>query len=182
MSLSFNSQLNFEDFQRGYAIVIFSIWGIGVDFPRLLVRYGKAYPLVINIHSMLMLMLGLFTIMYVIAEIVMYQTYYGSSYSGLTGVRLAQFVMSIILSCLILIQFILGFLVRVEMFKNKLSSSLFTVKTIHKIGGYIITIFGKIIATFVVYVNTSEIVFKAWIFCLGGFAILLIVFEIIYRS
>lgn len=67
MSLSFNSQLKFEDFQRGYAIAIFSIWGIGIDIPRLLIRYGKAYPLVINVHSILMLMLGLLTIMYVIA-------------------------------------------------------------------------------------------------------------------
>lgn len=38
---------------------------------------------------------------------------YGSGYKGLEGLELAQFVMSIILSCLVLIQFILGFLVRV---------------------------------------------------------------------
>lgn len=112
----------------------------------------------------------------------MYQISYGPSYSGLSGTALAQFVMSIILSCLILMQFILGFLVRVEMFKNKLSRSLFKVKKNHKISGYVITIFGKIVATFVVNINTSEIVFKAWLFCLGAFAILSIVFEIIYRS
>ena len=67
MSLSFNSVLAFEDFTRGYAITIFSMWGIGVDIPRLLIRYGKAYPLVINMHSISMLIIGLFTIMYVIA-------------------------------------------------------------------------------------------------------------------
>jgi len=75
---------------------------------------------------------------------------YGSSYKGLEGLELAQFIMSIILSCLVLIQFILGFLVRVEMFKNKLSSSLFTVKRSHKIVGNITVIFGKVVATFVV--------------------------------
>lgn len=154
---------------------MFIIWGLAVDIPRLLVRYGKAYPMVINIHSMLMLMLGLFTIMYVAAEIVMYQNYYGSTYAGLSGINLTQFVMSIVLACLVLVQFVLGFLVRVEMFKNKLSGSLFTVKRIHKISGYFIVLFGKIVATLVVYANTSELVFKAWLFSLGGFAILSII-------
>jgi hypothetical protein len=114
--------------------------------------------------------------MYVIAEIVMYQNHYGSSYAGLVGVALAQFVMSIVLCCLILIQFILGFLVRVEMFRSKLSSSLFTVKRVHKISGNVLVIFGKIVATFVISANTSEIVFKAWLFMLGGLAILMIIF------
>jgi len=67
MSLAFNSVLDFNDFNRGYAITLFSIWGLGVDIPRLMMRYGKAYPLVINIHSISMLMIGLITIMYVIA-------------------------------------------------------------------------------------------------------------------
>lgn len=106
----------------------------------------------------------------------MYQNKYGPSYPGLGGAGLAQFVMSIVLACLILIQFILGFLVRVEMFRNKLSGSLFTVKKLHKIGGNILVIFGKIVATFVVSANTSEIVFKAWLFSLGGLMILFIVF------
>ena len=43
------------------------MWGIGVDIPRLVVRYGKAYPLSINIHSISMLIIGLLTTMYVIA-------------------------------------------------------------------------------------------------------------------
>ena len=175
MSLSLNSQLNFDDFQRGYAIAMFVIWGVGVDIPRLLVRYGKAYPLVINIHSILMLILGLLTVMYVVAEIVMYQNHYGASYAGLAGTALTQFVLSIVLACLVLVQFVLGFLVRVEMFKNRLSGSLFTVKRVHKVGGCLIVLFGKIVATLVVYTNSSDLVFKAWLFSLGGFAILSIV-------
>ena len=59
---------------------MFAMWGVGVDIPRLLVRYGKAYPFTINIHSMSMLMIGLLTLMYVIAEISLYLTEYGSGY------------------------------------------------------------------------------------------------------
>ena len=48
------------------------MWGIGVDIPRLAMRYFKAYPFSINFHSISMVMIGLFTLMYVIAEIAMY--------------------------------------------------------------------------------------------------------------
>ncbi len=182
MSISLGQQLAFNDFSRGYAIAIFSIWGLGIDIPRLLIRYGRAYPLVINIHSMLMLLLGLLTVMYVGGEIVVYQNNYGAGYSGLTGAALAQFATSIVLACLVLIQFVLGFLVRVEMFGRRLSSALFTVKRIHRIGGWVVTVFGKVVATLVVYTNCSEVVFKGWLFCLGGLAILMLVFEVVYRS
>lgn len=68
------------------------------------------------------------------------------------------------------------------MFKNKLSASLFTVKRSHKIVGYITVIFGKVVATFVVKNSVSEIIFRGWLFCLAGLAILLIFVEAIYRS
>jgi len=90
--------------------------------------------------------------------------------------------MSIVLASLVLVQFVLGFLVRVEMFRNSLSSALFTVKRIHRFTGNLLVIFGKIVATFVVHQNTSDIIFKAWLFSLGGLGILFIVFEVIYRS
>jgi hypothetical protein len=44
---------------------MFAIWGIGVDLPRILVRYGKAYSQVIDIHSISMVIVGLLTILYV---------------------------------------------------------------------------------------------------------------------
>jgi hypothetical protein len=118
MNLSFSSSLEYSNFLRGYNIIMFSMWGLGVDIPRLFVRYGKAYPLSINIHSISMLIIGLFTIMYVIAEIVMFTRQFGSSYTGLTGAAYGQFITSIILACLVLVQFLLGFLTRVQMFKN----------------------------------------------------------------
>lgn len=114
--------------------------------------------------------------MYVIAEISMFQIAYGNNYDGLSGLPYAQFILSIILSCFVLIQFILGFLVRVEMFKNTLSSDLFAIKTAHKLLGYGVWIFGKIVATLVVSIYTNELVLKAWLFCLGGLAILFIIF------
>lgn len=67
MSLAYNSTLSFDNFQNGYYIAMFAMWGIGVDIPRLIVRYGKAYPLAINMHSILMVLIGLLTEMYIIA-------------------------------------------------------------------------------------------------------------------
>ena len=150
MSLSFTSTLTFSDFTRGYSIIMFSMWGIGVDIPRMIVRYGKAYPLSINIHSISMMMIGLLTLMYVIAEIVMYMKQYGSSYEGLSGAANSQFIVSIILMCLVIIQFILGFLLRVQMFNSSIKNSLTTMRTLHKILGYIVYILGKVVATFIV--------------------------------
>ena len=67
MSLAFNTTLDFSNFERGYYIAMFAMWGIAIDIPRLIVRYGKAYPLSINIHSILMVMIGILTEMYIIA-------------------------------------------------------------------------------------------------------------------
>lgn len=182
MSLTFNSVLDITDFRGGYAITLFAIWGVGVDIPRLLVRYGKAYPPVINMHSISMLMVGLITIMYVVAEVVMYQKYYGVNYDGIDGAAMGQFIVSIILSCLILIQFVLGFLTRVELFRSELSGSLFGLKWVHKALGNCLVLLGKALATLIVYVEWSNNFFRAWMFCLGGIAILYIVSEVIYRS
>jgi hypothetical protein len=53
---------------------MFSLWGIGVDLPRLLVRYAKSYPMVINIHSISMLIIGLMTLLYVTAKTIIFHT------------------------------------------------------------------------------------------------------------
>lgn len=136
MSLTFNSTLDFNAFQTGYSVIMFSMWGIGVDIPRLILRYGKAYPLSINIHSISMVMIGLFTIMYVISQIALYTAQFGSSYSSLSSAQYAQFITSIILASLVMVQFLLGFLTRVKMFKSKVSGSFFGVKLVHKLMGY----------------------------------------------
>jgi hypothetical protein len=66
MSISFSSSLQFEDFERGYVITMFAMWGLGCDIPRLIMRYGKAYPQAMNIHAISMLIIGLMTIMYTV--------------------------------------------------------------------------------------------------------------------
>ena len=181
MSLSFGSTLAFNDFVKGYSIIMFSMWGLGVSIPRSIVRYGKAYPLSINIHSISMLMIGLLTIMYVIAEIVMYGKQYGSSYEGLTGAAYGQFVCSIILMCLVIIQFLLGFIVRVQMFNNNLKNSLSTVKTLHKILGIIMAILGKVVASLIVNTTVSETLFRAWMFILAGLIVFYLIVDIVYK-
>lgn len=50
------------------------MWGIGVDIPRLLVRYARSYPMTINIHNISMMIIGLMTFMYVITRTVVYYT------------------------------------------------------------------------------------------------------------
>lgn len=67
MSLEFDLSVTYEDLQRAYRITMFSMWGLGVDIPRLLVRYARSYPNVTNFHSISMTIIGLLTIMYVIA-------------------------------------------------------------------------------------------------------------------
>lgn len=175
MSLSFSSTLQYDTFVRGYSIIMFSMWSIGVDIPRLIVRYGKAYPLSINIHSISMLMIGLLTTMYVVAQIVIYNQQFGSSYTNLTGTAYGQFISSIILMCLVLCQFLLGFLLRVQMFSNSVKNSLVLLKTIHSIVGYGIIILGKIVASLIVNTTVSDVLFRAWLFFLAGFVFFFII-------
>lgn len=182
MSFSFTSTLSYTDFLKGYNIIMFSMWGLGVDIPRLLVRYGKAYPFSINNHSISMLIIGLITLMYVIAEIVIFTQQFGSSYTGLDGVAYGQFVTSILLACLVLIQFLLGFLTRVQMFSNNLKNSLLTLKTLHMILGYTLVILGKVVASLIVKNSVSDLLFRAWLFFIAGLVLLYIVLEVIYRS
>lgn len=72
MAIDFNSNLTYADLLLAYRITMFSIWGIGIDIPRLLVRYAKSYPSIINFHSMAMTICGLLTMMYVIARTALY--------------------------------------------------------------------------------------------------------------
>jgi hypothetical protein len=51
---------------------MFAMWGIGVDIPRLIARYGKAYSQVIDIHSISMVIIGLLTILYVFAYTIIF--------------------------------------------------------------------------------------------------------------
>lgn len=72
MGINFESDLKYENLLIAYRITMFSMWGIGVDLPRLLVRYAKSYPMVINIHSISMMIIGLMTLLYVIAKTIVY--------------------------------------------------------------------------------------------------------------
>ena len=72
MGIDFESTLAYSDLILAYRITMFAIWGVGVDFPRLLVRYAKSYPTTINVHTISMMICGLLTIMYVIARTVVY--------------------------------------------------------------------------------------------------------------
>jgi hypothetical protein len=74
MSISIGERLDISNIERGYLITMFAIWGIGVEFPRLLLRYGKSYSQVIDIHSISMVIMGLLTILYVMAYTIGFYT------------------------------------------------------------------------------------------------------------
>ena len=72
MSISIGEPLIIENMERGYLITMFAMWGIGVEIPRLFIRYGKSYSQVIDIHSISMVIIGLLTILYVLAYTIMF--------------------------------------------------------------------------------------------------------------
>ena len=111
MAIDFESSLAYPDLLVAYQITMFSLWGIGVDLPRLLVRYAKSYPMVINIHSISMMIIGLMTLMYVIAKTT---SFYSQMYpiQQHAGVNLAEFILSWVLCGFIVVQFALGFKLR----------------------------------------------------------------------
>jgi len=144
MGIDFESSLAYSNLIVAYKITMFSMWGIGVDLPRLLVRYAKSYPMVINIHSISMLIIGLLTFLYVIAKT---STFYSQIYPATeyVGVDLAEFVLSWILCGCICVQFILGFKLRYEMVTDKLSIPMFWLKKAHRYIGTFMSILGKIV-------------------------------------
>lgn len=74
MGIEFDSSLTYTNLQLAYRITIFSMWGIGVDLPRLLIRYARAYPMITNFHAISMMIIGLLTLMYSIAITSVYYT------------------------------------------------------------------------------------------------------------
>ena len=145
MAIDFQSNISYDNLQRAYVITMFAMWGIGVDIPRLLVRYARSYPMVINIHSISMLIIGLMTLMYVTALTV---TFYTQSFvlgKRLTGIPLAAFVLAWILCFCVLVQFALGFKLRYEMVSNRLSTDMFSLKRVHRAVGTTMSILGKVI-------------------------------------
>lgn len=68
---------------------MFAMWGLGVDIPRLLVRYARSYPMVINMHNISMMIIGLMTFLYVIARTVVFYTQNWHNGDRMVGVVLA---------------------------------------------------------------------------------------------
>jgi hypothetical protein len=127
---------------------MFAIWGVGVDLPRLLVRYGKAYSQVIDIHSISMVIAGLLTILYAFTYTIIYfqnkMAIYGQNYT-ISSIEKAYLILTWILVFGIIVQFILGYITRAEMVKTSLSTTLFTIKPFHKYIGMFLSLLGKII-------------------------------------
>lgn len=48
--------------------------------------------------------------------------------------------------------------------------------------GYLLETLGKVVATLIVNSSVDELLFKAWLFVMGGLAIIMVILEIIYRS
>lgn len=184
MSLSFSTGLSFESFQNGYVYTMFAMWAIGVDIPRLMQRYGKSYPATMNIHAMCMMIVGLTTLMYVFAQVIMYSKEPSSSPSKqpFSGAFQAQYILSLLLSFLIVVQFCLGFATRGEMNKLKLSRHFFRLKLVHKVLGFFMSILGKVIVSLILTYSTDTLTLKAWFFSLGGIVVFWIVAEVVYRS
>lgn len=79
----------------------------------------------------------------------------------------------ILVTCVI-VQFILGYVTRAEMVKVSLSTSLFSVKTAHKILGTVMSVLGKVIIF--LYLSTYDnALFKGWFFILFGLLLIMIV-------
>ena len=163
---------------------MFAIWGIGVDLPRLLVRYGKAYSQVIDIHSISMVIAGLLTILYAFTYTIIYfqnkETLYGKDYP-ISSVDTAYIILTWILVFGIIVQFVLGYITRAEMVKTSLSTILFTVKPIHKYIGIFLSLLGKIIIILFLSQQNQDL-FKGWFFLLAGLILIQIFMEVVYRS
>jgi hypothetical protein len=144
MGINFESSLTYPDLLRAYQVTMFSMWGIGVDIPRLLVRYAKSYPMVLNIHNISMMIIGLMTFLYVITKTSLFysQVYPSQLY---LGVDLAELVLSWVLCGCVAMQFVLGFKLRYEMVTEKLSVSMFGLKKVHRFLGMLMSALGKVV-------------------------------------
>ncbi len=177
MSIDFQSTISYTQLLTAYRITFFAAWGIGVDFPRLLARYARSYPMVLNIHSISMMIIGLITLLYVIAITI---TFYTQNYvlgERMEGIILAEFILAWALCGCILVQFGLGFKVRYEIVTDKLSSNVFSLKKVHRYLGTFMSILGKLIVALQLQPITFNegILFKSWLFILGTLLLVSIV-------
>ncbi len=110
MSISFASTLTYAGVDLAYNITMFAIWGIGIDLPRIVIRYGRSYPQSQNFHAISMTMCSLLTVMYQIVWTVVY--YQQPNFAALENVRLGAFVVGWILVGSLIVQTTLGFVTR----------------------------------------------------------------------
>lgn len=183
MGIDFESSLTYSDLLLAYRITLFSIWGVGVDIPRLLVRYAKSYPTIINLHTISMMICSLLTLMYVLTRTILYYQTDFKNKIYLQGAEKGEFVLSWVLVGFILVQIILGFKVRYEMVSQKLSTDMFTIKIIHRWVGISMSLLGKIIVALLIYPlqGSGSLLFKSWLFLVGTLLFIFIILEIIYR-
>lgn len=127
------------------------MWGLGVDLPRLLARYARSYPMVINIHSISMMIIGLMTLLYVCA---LTATYYTQNYllgERMQGAVLGEFVLAWILCACVVVQFGIGFKLRYEMVTDRLSIDMFSLKKVHRYLGTFMSLLGKVLVALQLY-------------------------------
>ena len=159
------------------------MWGVGVDIPRLLIRYARSYPMVTNIHSISMMIIGLMTLLYVIA---ITSTFYSQQYRvgiSLQGIDLAEFILAWILCGCVIVQFGLGFKLRYEMVTDKLSTNMFPLKKAHRYLGTLMSVLGKVIVALELQPIEikDRILFKTWLFVIGALILMFIILEVVYR-
>ena len=183
MAIDFESSIAYSDLLLAYRITMFAIWGVGIEIPRLLLRYAKSYPTVVNIHSMSMTICSLLTIMYVIARTATYYPHAEATGEYMDKTSRGEFVISWILVGLIFVQIILGFKVRYEMVSQKLSTDMFNIKIIHFWLGIAMCVLGKIdVALLLFPINdTNNLLFRSWLFILGALLVIFVILEVIFR-
>lgn len=145
MVVNFQSNITYPNLLLAYRITMFSMWGLGVDLPRLLARYARSYPMVINIHSISMMIIGLMTLLYVTALTVVFYTQNYQLGERMAGAVLAEFVLAWILCGCVLGQFGIGFKLRYEMVTDRLSVEMFSLKKVHRYLGTFMSLLGKLL-------------------------------------
>ena len=148
-----------------HQIYLFAIWGLFIDLPILIIRYGKlVIPPYLNLHSIMGLANSAITAYYIVIMLIISLFYHYIDNASWTRILnniylLIHFICALTLLGVCTLMIITGIIIREFMFSDKYKAGFLMIKLIHKILGYLVAIVGKVAVIMGLFQYNNQILY-----------------------
>jgi len=139
------TQASTSNIVLSHQIYMFAIWSLLVELPRLMIRYGKVTANnYLNLHSISMTIFACVTIYYGVIMLILFSGSQAQQQRSSSIFLTAHYICAFVLMGTLVIQMIMGVIVRSILLADKYNRCLTVMRTIHAVIGYIVIGIGRV--------------------------------------